>query len=179
MIFSQYFKNIDKLLLNSFIYIGDYFKYLLLIVPVGFFINIISAQKYNIIFMLLFYLYTFSMLKVYKKYDAIRKYISGYDRQDYYTLLDSIVENKMILNTICLFGIMSFIMTFGFFIELNWTYLFLVVLGFSYIYFYFALKYDDFSTSIIVVFVWIATIEFNLFFIIYASIFLYICYVVK
>jgi len=168
---------IDDFLIKSLLFIGDYFKYVLLIVPVGFFINVISAEKLNTYFMFNFYIYLYILVALSQKYDSIRKDIIGNNEIDY-NLIRGVVRNKHVADGLYLYLILSFIMSFGYFIENNLNILFSLFFILSIIYFTLAIKLKEFSSFFIYMLLFTISVYTSLFYALYASVFLYIALII-
>jgi len=166
----------NEILLNSLVLIGDYLLYVYMVVPVGFFINIISNKETipSNFFLVNFFLYMTFLSLLIQQYNLITQKLIKNSFQKSKIIFNIIIGYKNIFNKIYLFSLMSFIATFGFFLDENHSFLYLLSFIFSYTYFFYAIKYAEFSTFFIYVFIGIISIYVTLFYTIYASVFLYI-----
>jgi len=168
----------DNFFYKSFLLIGNYLKYVLLIVPVGFFINQISSKKFtfDMIFFIYFIVYISLIMVLANQYDKIEKLLNTDSSITRVKLVLHSIYNSYNIKNIFDIIIFCFILTFGVFIEDYWNIFILSV----FIYSALLIKFDIFDSVLMVVIVSLfCIVSANLFYILYASIFLYIYFLIK
>jgi len=165
---------INRFFLNSIVFAGDYLLYVYLVVPVGFFINLIGTENPSNFMLVIFFIYMFFLSFLLQQYNLITQRIIKNSFFKAEIIFDTVFGNKNIFNKIYLFLSMNFILTFGFFLEENYNFLYLLFVVSSYIYFLFAIKYNEFITFLIYILFSVICIYFTFFYFLYASLFLYL-----
>ena len=167
----------DNFFFRSFLLIGEYLKYVLLIVPVGFFINQISNENFdfNMIYFIYFVVYMVSIMLLANYYDEIGNKLDIKNPKYKARMIFHKLSFTHSIDDIFKITIFCFIMTFGVFMDSYWN-LFAL---FFYLYVLALMKVDIFNSILMYLIVCLFCVMASIFYIAYGSIFLYIFFLFK